>query len=305
ARAIGLITEDGTELRAGRFSTAWEEGLFPLLREFWSALPTVESWDPIYGWQAPRETPHPFPSVYLLLLLLLGRQAETRWVRLEDVETWLLDHHPFWAGGKNGAGTEWFAALALGLFYQMRLIQYSTGKNSEALIRLSPFGRWLLDDGKAPSRHAEFRQTLMVQANFEILAFRQGLTPAILAGLTCFARWKSLGTACVLELQAEQVYRGLESGLHLEDMRRVLQQHGMRELPENVSEALKTWSNKRDRIVVYSDAALLEFASAADLDTALARGLVELRLSDRIGLVRHENAVDFRQLRLTSTRDYG
>src|SRR5262249_5283514 len=31
ARAIGLITEDGTELRAGRFSTAWEEGLFPLL----------------------------------------------------------------------------------------------------------------------------------------------------------------------------------------------------------------------------------------------------------------------------------
>src|SRR5262249_22774469 len=165
--------------------------------------------------------------------------------------------------------------------------------------------RWLLDDGKAPTRHPEFRQTLMVQANFEILAFRQGLTPAILAGLTRFARWKSLGTACVLELQAEQVYRGLESGLHLEDMRRVLQQHGMRELPENVSEALRTWSNKRDRIVVYTDAAILEFSNTADLETALARGLVELRLSDRIGLMRHENAVDFRQLRLTSTRDYG
>jgi hypothetical protein len=88
-------------------------------------------------------------------------------------------------------------------------------------------------------------------------------------------------------------------------MRRLLQQHGMRELPENVAEALRTWSNKRDRIVVYENATLLEFANAADLDAALARGLVELKLSDHIGLVRHENAVDFRQFRLTSTRDYG
>jgi hypothetical protein len=305
AKAAGALVEEGAELRAGRLSSAWEEGLFPLLRELWSALPTIEAWDPIYGWQVERDTAHVFPSVYLLIFLLLARQPESGWVRLEDVETWLLDHHPFWAGGKNGAGTEWFAALMLGLFYQLRLIQHSTDKNGRAIIRRSPLGRWLLSGDKSPPAQAEYRQTIMVQANFEILAFRQGLTPAIIANLTRFARWKSLGTACVLELQAEQVYRGLESGLHLEDMRRLLQQHGMRELPENVAEALRTWSNKRDRIVVYENATLLEFASAVDLDAALARGLVELKLSDRIGLVRHENAVDFRQFRLTSTRDYG
>ncbi|HEV3144445.1 MAG TPA: hypothetical protein VGZ47_11210 [Gemmataceae bacterium] len=305
AKAIGLIVEEGAELRAGSFSAAWNDGLFPLLRELWSALPTIESWDPIYGWQVEREAPQPFPSVYLLLLLLLGRQAEARWVRMEDVEAWLLDHHPFWDGDKNGAGTEWFVALMLGLFYQLRLIQFGTAKAGDALIRLSSFGRWLLESSESLPSQPEFRQTLMVQANFEILAFRQGLTPGILAQLARFARWKSLGTACLLELHAEQVYRGLESGLHLEDMRRLLQQHGMRELPENVSEALRTWSNKRDRIVVYDQAALLEFASPADLDAAMARGLVEQRLSDRIALVRHENAVDFRQFRLTSTRDYG
>jgi hypothetical protein len=305
AKAAGTLLEEGAELRTCRLSSAWEEGLFPLLRELWSALPAIETWDPIYGWQVERDTAHVFPSVYLLVLLLLARQAELGWVRLEDVETWLLDHHPFWIGGKNGAGTEWFAALLLGLFFQLQLIQHATDKTGQAIIRLAPFGRWLLSGDKSPPAQAEYRQTLMVQANFEILAFRQGLTPSIIANLTRFARWKSLGTACVLELQADQVYRGLESGLHLEDMRRLLQQHGMRELPENVAEALRTWSNKRDRLVVYENATLLEFASQAELDAALARGLVELKLSDRIGLARHENAVDFRQFRLTSTRDYG
>jgi hypothetical protein len=88
-------------------------------------------------------------------------------------------------------------------------------------------------------------------------------------------------------------------------MRGLLQRHGLRDLPENVLDALRTWSDKRDRIVVYEEATLLEFANAADLNAALARGLVELRLSDRIGLVRNENSVDFRHFRLSATRDYG
>src|SRR5262249_2693112 len=69
--------------------------------------------------------------------------------------------------------------------------------------------------------------------------------------------------------------------------------------------ALRTWANKRERVVVYEDATLIEFGTSADLDAAIARGLVELRVTERIGLVRDENAVEYRQLRLTGTRDYG
>src|SRR5262249_12936755 len=146
---------------------------------------------------------------------------------------------------------------------------------------------------------------LIAQANFEILAFRQGLTPALIGTLTRFARWKSLGTACLLELSAEQVYHGLESGLSFESMRSLLQRHGIRPIPDNVLDALRTWANKRDRVVVYEHATLIEFGSPAELDAAMARGLVEFRVSERIGLVPAESTLDYRQFRLTGTRDYG
>jgi hypothetical protein len=304
ARAAGLLEEHGAELRAGRFAATWDQGLFPLLRELWRALLGLDAWDPDKGWEANRAKPHPFPSAYLLVLLVLDNHAAEAWVKSTDIEEWLLQHHPYWQGHKKGDSTNWFSELLLGLLFQLRLIQCTEGTDKQWLVRLSPFGRSLIRGTKWPEQ-PEFRQTLMVQANFEVLAFRQGITPALIAQLSHFARWKTLGTACMLELQAEQVYRGLESGLHLQEITNLLQRHGMRDLPDNVSEALRTWSNKRDRIVVYERATLLEFASAADLNTAMARGLIELRLSDRIGLVRSENDVDFRQFRLSSTRDYG
>src|SRR5262249_4955656 len=52
-------------------------------------------------------------------------------------------------------------------------------------------------------------------------------------------------------------------------------------------------------------AALLEFGSAEDLNEALARGLPGQRLSDRLAVVPHESAIDYRHFRLAGTRDYG
>jgi hypothetical protein len=303
-RRANLIAQNGLELTAAQFSNAWNDGLFALIRELWTALLQIRDWSPDAGWNADRTGLQPFPSAYLLVMLVLAGQPAENWVRIDDLEDWLLRHHPFWRTGKLRPGNEWFAAMLLGLLFQLRLIQCAPGKESEWLVRLSPIGRSLLGRGKPPAPQPEHRQTLMVQANFEVLAFRQGLTPALIAQLSRFARWKSLGAACILELHAEHVYRGLESGLHLQEIQTLLQQHGMRGVPDNVHDALRTWSNKRDRIVVYSEAALLEFATAADLEAALGRGLVELRLTDRIGLVRQENSVDFRQFRLTATRDY-
>ncbi len=76
-------------------------------------------------------------------------------------------------------------------------------------------------------------------------------------------------------------------------------------MPDNVADALRTWAGKRERIVVYDQAALIEFAAPADLLEAQKRGLITLRLNDRLGLVRDENSLDYRQFRLTGTRDYG
>jgi hypothetical protein len=150
-----------------------------------------------------------------------------------------------------------------------------------------------------------FTKTLLVQPNLEILAYRQGLTPSLVARLTCFATWKTLGAACTLQLEPETVYRALESGETFESIRQTLEQHGTRATPPAVLDLLRTWSNKRERITVFPAAALLEFASAEDLNEAMSRGLPGIRIADTVAVVPTEDAIDYRHFRLTGTRDYG
>jgi hypothetical protein len=107
-----------------------------------------------------------------------------------------------------------------------------------------------------------------------------------------------------LELNAEETYRGLESGLSLDDMTRTLDRHGMRPVPSNVADLLKRWADKRERITVYSSATLVEFTTPADLEAAVSRGIVSVRLTDRIGLTADGREPNFQNLRLIGNRDY-
>src|SRR5581483_6812346 len=126
--------------------------------------------------------------------------------------------------------------------------------------------RWLLGLSPAPPTETAFPRTLLVQPNLEIVAYRQGLTPALLDLLARVATFQSLGSVCTLQLGPESVYRALESGLTFETILQTLEQHGTRPTPPAVVDSLRTWSNKRDRITVYPSAALLEFATKEDLD---------------------------------------
>jgi hypothetical protein len=303
AHASGLIQSSAAELHAAEFGDSWHAGAPAVIAGLWRALAEVEAWDPMRGWDVDSAASNPFPAIYPLVLAVLARQAEKSWVKPEDIENWLVTVHPLWGGVNRQPG--WARTLLVGLFFQLKLVQLAVGPDKDFVVRLSALGRWLqAGEGKPPQSPA-FEQSLIVQPNCELLVFRQGLTPRLLADLTRIARWKSIGTACQMELNAERVYRGLESGLSLDDALHLLQRHGMRPMPDNVADALRTWAGKRERIVVYDAAALIEFATPADLNEALKRGLIHRRLNDRIGLIRDEDALDFRQLRLTGTRDYG
>jgi hypothetical protein len=163
----------------------------------------------------------------------------------------------------------------------------------------------MLGLGKESPAPPAFPQTLLVQPNLEIIAYRQGLTPAMIGHLSLFAHWKTLGAACLLQLEPESVYRALQSGESFDTILQLLNRHGMKPVPPPVVESLKTWAGKRDRISVYPSATLFEFATADELNDALARGLPGTRLSDRLAVLPSENGVDFRQFRLNGTRDYG
>jgi hypothetical protein len=326
----GALEAEDAQLVAADFPAWRDEGLTAALVRLWAALPALDSWHPAQGWRGLSASPSPFGSAGVAALALLAGLGEDDFLRPADVCRWLAARHCFWhsppAGEADPAAeaevdgderggtppdeettptllTEWGEAFLLGIAYQLRLVQAGRTADGEWAVRLSPTGRAVLGLGPPPALPG-FPQTLLVQPNLEIVAYRQGLTPGLLGKLTRFAAWRSLGAACTLQLQPETVYRGLESGLTLEQVLQTLQQHGVREMPAAVVQALRTWADKRERLAVYAAAALLEFTNAADLQAALGRGVPGIPLSDRLLLVPNEADIDFRHLRLAGTRDY-
>jgi hypothetical protein len=306
AEQIGVLVEADGELRAGPLPAVWEAGLWPALESFWSELWRVALWDPLDGWRAEPVAGNPFASAYLLTFLLLARLPEPGWMSPAVIQDWLLHHHPYWKGDALRPSWQepWLERFLLGVAYHFRLVQAAKSVEGGWLVRLTPAARWLLLLAEAPEAPPVFAQSLLIQPNLEVLAYRQGLTPALIQKLTRFASWKSLGAACTLQLEPESVYRGLEAGQTFDSIRLTLEQHGTRATPPAVLDALRTWSNKRDRITVYPSATLLEFSSAEDLNDALARGLPGVRIADTLAVVASEDDIDFKHFRLSGTRDY-
>jgi hypothetical protein len=308
AEREGLVREVEGEIQAGTLPEVWEGGLAGALASLWSDLPQLRDWTPLDGWRG--GTPmvgNPFPSAYLLAFLLLSRLPEEGWIRPDVVEAWIQVHHPYWEGDslRPSRQAPWLETFLLGVAYPLRLVQVGREPAGVVWVRLSALGRWLIGSAAEPPPEPVYQQTLLVQPNLEIVAFRQGLSAGLIAHLTRFAVWKTLGAACTLQLQPETVYRALEMGETFESIRQVLEQHGTRAIPPAVLDSLRTWANKRDRIAVYPSATLMEFASAADLNEALARGLEAVRIADTLAIVPSEDDIDFKHFRLTGTRDYG
>jgi hypothetical protein len=149
-----------------------------------------------------------------------------------------------------------------------------------------------------------------VQPNFEMIAYRQGLTPAIIGQISRFAWWQKLGAALELKLTPESIYRGLEGGLTTQKIVDRLNKHSVRPLPPAVSDALATWSGRRDRVTYHPSATLMEFptpealALALDSWPATEGQVAPVRISDRLLLVEDEATIPFARFRLAGSRDY-
>jgi Helicase conserved C-terminal domain len=307
AEREGILHEADGEVRAGTLPAAWELGLGPALESLWSQLPRLRAWNPLDGWRGgAAPAGNPFPSAYLLAFLLLARAPQDAWVRPAVIERWLNEQHPYWADESRRPSRRgpWVETFLLGVAYHLRLVQAVRDPSGAWGVRLSPAGRWLLGLAETPALEIAYTQTLLVQPNLEIIAYRQGLSSSLIAKLTRFAAWKNLSTACTLQLEPDTVYRALESGETYESIRQALEQHSSKALPNAVLDLLRTWSNKRDRITVYPSATLLEFATPEDLQEALARGVPGIRISERMAVVANEEAMEFRHFRLSGTRDY-
>ncbi len=157
ARSEGLLREADGELTAGEPPATWEQGLAAGLASLWAGLLRLRSWNPRQGWHIATQAANPYPSFYLLALLLLSRLPADGWARPRDLEAWLLERHPFWHGTGDREDRGQLETFLLGLVYQLRLVQAVRTGEGGWVLRLSATGRWLLGQGPAP-RSRRFRK---------------------------------------------------------------------------------------------------------------------------------------------------
>ena len=196
----------------------------------------------------------------------------------------------------------------LGTAYLLGLVRAGeAGPAARSVVQLTPRGRYVLGLGPPPTPPPKIAQFLFVQPNFEIVAYRQGLNPALIGRLSRFARWVQLGAALTLRLTPDCIDLGLASGLTVDEVRDWLSRHAVRPLPEGVAGTIATWAGRRERLSYHTAATLIEFGTADDLEEALddwPEGPPPVRIADRVLLVENESSIPFRRFRLAGARDY-
>ena len=131
-----------------------------------------------------------------------------------------------WQARTRRRGPRPSAAILLGPAYQLGLVRAAEEVPSgRRVVQLTPLGRYALALGPPPPPRPTFDHFLFVQPNFEIIAYRQGLTPSLIGQFSRFARWSQVGAALELKLTPDSVYRGLEGGLTTEAMLERLARH--------------------------------------------------------------------------------
>ena len=87
-------------------------------------------------------------------------------------------------------------SVLLGAAYPLGLVRAGTELGSgRTVVQLTPLARYVLALGPTPPPRATFEQFLFVQPNFEVIAYRQGLTPQLVGRLSRFAWWSQIGAA--------------------------------------------------------------------------------------------------------------
>ncbi len=212
-------------------------------------------------------------------------------------------------GAAVGAGSGVLESLLLGAAYQLGLVRVAEESGTRRrVVQLAPLGRYFLALGPPPPPRPSFEHFLFVQPNFEIIAYRQGLTPMLIGAFSRFAQWSQIGAALELKLTPESVYHGLEGGLTERSILDRLAQHSARPLPASVAEALRTWSDRRERITYHATATLIEFATREDLEQGMmlwpAESRPPVQIAERLLLVEDESLIPFQRFRLAGSRDY-
>ena len=181
-----------------------------------------------------------------------------------------------WRGGFN-RDTDW--NLVEGRFLRQMLaeplswlgiVAIARDKNGEvAAFRLSPLGAHLLglsDQAPVTETAVETEKPLIVQPNFEIIAYTEAQHLRVLYELERFATRERAERVAHYKIDRDSVYRGFQDGLNAAQMREFLKAHSRSGVPQNIAYSLDDWQLLWERVTMRPSSTLIEADSEAEMD---------------------------------------
>ncbi len=145
--------------------------------------------------------------------------------------------------------------------------------NQVVAFRLSPLGAHLL--GLTTELAVEADETagekpLVIQPNFEILAYTEPHHLQTLYQLERFATRERAERVAHYKLDRESVYRGLQDGLSATQMREFLERHSRSGVPQNIAYSLNDWESLWESQTIRTSATIIEADTENEMDAFMA-----------------------------------
>ncbi len=160
------------------------------------------------------------------------------------------------------------------------------------IFRITPTGRYVLGVGAAPEAATEAqRDALVVQPDFEIIAYLERCSPDLRRKLDTFCERVRGGVVATYRLNQESVYRGIRSGSRVDELAELLRRHSNHPLPANVADQFATWARKTAAITIRRNCRLVECVDADQARAYAANLPGARRIGDRFLLCEGEAEV--------------
>jgi hypothetical protein len=303
----------------------WLSGIERLGHALPSTWIGLTNWNEVSGWTAPEEVRASLveaPRFRRAVISALSRVDRGRWVKVQEVEELCRDlvsgsdasphgdHAILRAHSRFERDHSRWTTAILGAAWILGLVRMGElSRGGHAIVQATERSRKLYDASEPEVTESPGLPCLWIQPNFEIIAYRQGLVPSLIGTLGVWSRLDRIGTAVQLRLDADSIARGLQGGGDVEGFLESLERGATRGVPPAVAEAVRSWARQRQRVSVYPEATLMEFATDEERATAVAawpesdRCTVML-VGERYLLVESETGVPFGRFRLLGSRDY-
>jgi len=195
----------------------------------------------------------------------------------------------------RGSGAEWrqqawqahekrlFTWMLRNLFAGMGIVELA---DDGGLFRITEMGHYVLGQGDAPpTAQDELRDALVVQPDFEIIAYLDRCPPNLRRKLDMFCERVRGGMATTYRLTQESVYHGVRSGLDIERLVLLLERSSTKPLPSNVLTQFEVWKNKLAAISIRRFCHVIECATSTQAKETASDIQNSVRIGERFVLI--------------------